>query len=176
MDKFQRSGVAADDVRSSNCLRAIRYDRGVSSYTQLALGLRSLAVKIIIFVILAGGFAWLIGGSIFPGSQVVNLPTFSWGNRQWHLRVTGNGRKPAPVSWELIANDGQSETKETLGVTGTWDSIEGPVFDATTMGFAIRTSGDGSSAWWIASVDLSGNVLARKASELEAQSLLRPGH
>lgn len=175
MDAF-RPGVAVEEFRRSNCGRTIRYDRGVSSYTQLALGLRSLAVKIIIFVILAGGFAWLIGGSIFPGSQVVNLPTFSWGNRQWHLRVTGNGRKPAPVSWELIADDGQSETKETLGVAGTWDSVDGPVFDATTMGFAIRTSGDETSTWWIASMDLSGNVLARKVSELEAQRLLRPAH
>lgn len=135
----------------------------MSSYTQLALGLRSLAVKIAIFLCLAGVLAWVIGGSIFPGSQVVNLPAFEWGSSTWHMQVRGNGRSPSPVVWRLLSSDpAGSEVVQTLGVLGEWSQVIGPFTGPEKLTLGICTMNDERPSWWIAEVDRNGTPSARQ--------------
>ncbi len=131
----------------------------MSSYVQLALGLRSLAVKIAIFVVFAGIFAWFIGGSIFPGSQVVNFPQLEWHGDKWHAQVTGNGRSPARVSWRLLrTNAAGDERVDDLGIVGVWRSFEEPRTTSAGLAFEIQSEVDGVLQRWTAVVDANGVV------------------
>ncbi|MBM4008280.1 MAG: hypothetical protein FJ285_01660 [Planctomycetes bacterium] len=147
----------------------------MAAFLQLLLGLRSLAIRIVIFVVLAGVFAWMIGGSIFPGSQVVNLPSFQWRQQAWNLQVTGNGNRAAPVRWRLLCVDARGDVVEqTLGIEGIWREVHGPVVHAGGMLIAAHAEGDGTSGWWIGSMSNDGTVGARAAaSEQEARMVLR---
>lgn len=158
--------------RSSE-LRSI--PKPVAGFLQLLLGLRSLAIRIVIFVVLAGVFAWMIGGSIFPGSQVVNLPSFQWRQQAWNLQVTGNGNRAAPVRWRLLRVDARGDVVEqTLGIEGIWREVHGPVVHAGGMLIAAHAERDGTSGWWIGSMTNDGTVSARAAaSEQEARMVLR---
>lgn len=131
----------------------------MSSYTQLILGLRSLALKIAVFVVLAGIFAWFLGGSIFPGSQVVNWPSFPWQDTQWHLQVTGNGNRPAPIRWRLYRQSADGgDALQTLGILGVWRQVHGPLMQADRVTFAIESDNDGTTTWWVAQIDSAGVV------------------
>jgi len=147
----------------------------VAAFLQLLLGLRSLAIRIVIFVVLAGLFAWMIGGSIFPGSQVVNLPSFQWRQQAWNLQVTGNGNRAAPVRWRLLSVDAKGEVVEhTFGIEGIWRQVHGPLVHAGGMMIAAHAERDGASSWWIGSISNDGVVNARAAaSEQEARMVLR---
>lgn len=147
----------------------------VAAFLQLLLGLRSLAIRIVIFVVLAGVFAWMIGGSIFPGSQVVNLPSFQWRQQAWNLQVTGNGNRASPVRWRLLAVDARGDVVEqTFGIEGIWREVHGPLVHAGGMLIAAHAERDGTSSWWIGSMANDGSVNARAAaSEQEARMVLR---
>jgi len=147
----------------------------VAAFLQLLLGLRSLAIRIVIFVVLAGVFAWLIGGSIFPGSQVVNLPSFQWRQQAWNMQVTGNGNRAAPVRWRLLCSDARGDVAEqSLGIEGIWREVHGPLVHAGGMLIAAHAERDGSTGWWIGSMSNDGTVNARAAaSEQEARMVLR---
>ncbi len=139
---------------------------------QVGLGLRSLAIKIAVFILFAGLFAWFLGGSIFPGSQVVNMPSFSWLGENWHAQVTGNGRAPAPCEWRLVRGvpDGE-ERIETCGLIGTWRSIIGPQFVNGAVVLGAEVQRDQFSTWWLISIDSKGVVVTRQlgtASDLFA--------
>lgn len=128
-----------------------------SSYTQVGLGLRSLAIKAAVFVVLAGLLAWTIGGSIFPGSQVVNCPALEWAGVKWHPQVTGNGRGPAPVEWRVLRTDTQGHsTSDALGVAGVWRQLRGPVIRDGAMIVAVESEVDGVRQWWTVSIDKDG--------------------
>ncbi len=128
-----------------------------SGYTQLGLGLRSLAIKAAVFVVLAGILAWTIGGSIFPGSQVVNCPAVEWGGAKWHAQVTGNGRAPSPVEWRLVKVDSNgNSTTPSLGVEGMWRGMWGPEVRGDAMVLAVESESGGAKQWWNVSVDKSG--------------------
>jgi hypothetical protein len=146
----------------------------VAAFLQLLLGLRSLAIRIVIFVVLAGLFAWMIGGSIFPGSQVVNLPSFQWRQQAWNLQVAGNGNRAAPVRWRLLSVDASGEVVEhTLGIEGIWRQVHGPLVYAGGMMIAAHAERDGASNWWVGSITNDGVVTARAAaSEQEALMLM----
>ena len=131
----------------------------MSSYVQLILGLRSLAIKIVIFVVLAGLFAWFVGGSIFPGSQVVNSPAFEWQGSKWHAQVTGNGRGPSAVQWQLIRVDEKgNDSVADLSVTGIWRNLQGPLMQSGSMMFGIESEQKNITTWWSAMIDSQGRI------------------
>lgn len=144
----------------------IAYSSTVSSYVQLVLGLRSLAFKTVVFVVLAGIFAWFVGGSIFPGSQVVNWPSFQWREDEWHLQVTGNGNHPAPIQWRLW-REGASGSKsvETLGIPGIWREVRGPLIQTDLVTFGVESEVDGKIACWIAQINADGIITQRQMSD-----------
>ncbi|MSR68846.1 MAG: hypothetical protein EXS17_00645 [Phycisphaerales bacterium] len=135
----------------------------MSSMYQVGLGLRSLAIKSAVFVLLAGIFAWVIGGSIFPGSQVVNLLSFPWQGETWHAQITGNGRSPAPVEWRLVrVRADESESIETFGLTGVWRAIYGPRFLTTGIVLGVEVQRDELATWWMITIDADGTAVTRQ--------------
>lgn len=141
-------------------------------YTQVLLGLRSLLIKVAVFVVLAAALAWFVGGSIFPGSQVVNCPAVEWAGSHWHAQVMGNGRRPAPVEWRIIrsTSTGDSEA-QSLGVAGTWRQMRGPVVTNGTLCYGIESDNEGVSKWWIVSIDADGKASAVEAPASRVLSL-----
>ncbi len=130
---------------------------------QVGLGLRSLAIKSAVFVLLAGLFAWVIGGSIFPGSQVVNLPSVHWQGETWHAQVTGNGRSPAPVEWRLVrVTADESERTESFGLIGVWREMYGPRLTNDGLLIGIELQRDEVTTWWIATVGAQGTAVTRQ--------------
>lgn len=133
---------------------------------QVALGLRSLAIKLAVFVVLAGVFAWFVGGSIFPGSQVVNGPAVEWAGVAWHPQVTGNGRHSAPVEWRIYRTDANGTAQaESFGVPSPWRQVHGPYLDNDGLSWKIESDANGTSDWWLVSIDRSGTVTVKKAPE-----------
>lgn len=132
---------------------------------QVALGLRSLAIKVVVFALLAGLFAWFLGGSIFPGSQVVNLPSFQWRTDNWHIQVAGNGRSPAPAHWRLIrVEPSGAEHNENFGLPGDWEALHGPVERSDGIIFGIERKFEGGTTWWTAMIDRQGITTTRQVA------------
>ncbi len=133
---------------------------------QVALGFRSLAIKTAVFVVLAGVFAWIVGGSIFPGSQVVNLPQFDWNGSTWHARVTGNGRSPALVRWDLVRTDSTGdEFVEDLGIPGKWRQLDWHAQSSARGSIEITTEVDGVLENWTAVPDAGGSIASRRKTD-----------
>ena len=82
---------------------------------QLALGFRSLLIKVFIFFVMAGLLAWALGGTLFPKPTVVNLP--GAGDVYWRLSSGGDLHG---LQWSLVRDD--QEIKK-----GHWQSVVGPV-------------------------------------------------
>jgi hypothetical protein len=82
---------------------------------QLALGFRSLLIKVAIFFVMAGLLAWALGGTLFPKPTVVDLP----GAGDVHWRVSSGGDLHG-LQWSLIRDDQEIKT-------GHWQSAVGPV-------------------------------------------------
>lgn len=134
---------------------------------QVGLGLRSLAIKSAVFVLLAGLFAWVIGGSIFPGSQVVNLPSFSWQGEQWHARVAGNGRSPAPAEWRLVrVTADENERIESFGLAGVWRAIYGPRISNDGVALGVEVQSNEITTWWLVTVGTEGATVTRQLGTL----------
>jgi hypothetical protein len=82
---------------------------------QLALGFRSLLIKVAVFFVMAGLLAWALGGTLFPKPTVVNLP--GAGDVYW--RVSSGGDLHG-LQWALIRDNQEIKT-------GHWQSVVGPV-------------------------------------------------
>ena len=130
----------------------------------LTLGLRALLINIVIFVLLAAALAWYLGGSLLPGRQTVNFPTFEWMGDDYHFRVIGHGTTPEPVRWELLHTlpDGDEE-RLTLGIDGRWRNVWGPLvhFGGVMIGLEVETRDD-TTQWWVAQIDRDRAVTTRE--------------
>ncbi len=121
----------------------------------VTLGLRALIVNVVVFVMLAAGLAWYLGGSLLPNRQAVHFPVFEWMGDDYHFRVIGHGTTPDPVRWELIhaLPDGDEE-RLTLGVDGKWRSVWGPLVQQSDLLIGLEVeAADGSTQWWVAQID-----------------------
>jgi hypothetical protein len=82
---------------------------------QLALGFRSLLIKVAVFFVMAGLLAWALGGTLFPKPTIVNLP----GAGAVYWRVSSGGEING-LQWSLMIGDQEIKT-------GRWQSAVGPV-------------------------------------------------
>ncbi len=107
---------------------------------QLALGFRSLLIKVAIFFVMAGLLAWALGGTLFPKPTVINLP--GAGDVHWRLSSGGdlNG-----LQWSLIQNGQEIKT-------GNWQSVVGPVIVDGRSWIATGNAGQ----WSIFKVTVGG--------------------
>jgi len=122
---------------------------------QLALGLRSLAVRFAVFVVLAALLAWILGGTLFPAPQRVNFPAWQFDGAAWNWRVSGSSTDAGPTAWTLFEHrDGDGVREQRFGLNGEWRQVWGPRFDAGTMmiGLALEPgpgSADQATQWWL---------------------------
>jgi hypothetical protein len=99
---------------------------------QLALGFRSLLIKISIFFVMAGLLAWALGGTLFPQPTIVNLP----GAGEVYWRVSSGG-KINGLLWTLMRDDEEIRS-------GHWQSVVGPVIVDGDAWIATGNSGQWS--------------------------------
>ena len=107
---------------------------------QLALGFRSLLIKVAIFFVMAGLLAWALGGTLFPKPTVVNLP--GAGDVYW--RVSSGGELHG-LQWSLIRDNQEIKT-------GHWQSVVGPVIVEGISWIATGNAGQ----WSISKVTAGG--------------------
>ena len=99
---------------------------------QLALGFRSLLIKAVIFFVMAGLLAWVLGGTLFPKPTIVNLP----GAGQIYWKMSSGGDIHG-LQWSLM--HGTQELK-----SGHWQSVVGPVIIDGIVWIATGNAGQWS--------------------------------
>lgn len=135
---------------------------------QVALGLRSLVVRLAVFVVLAALLAWVLGGTLFPSPQRVNFPAWEFAGSQWNWRVSGSGSDAGATSWTLFERLGEGDkTEQRFGIDGVWSSVWGPRFDGGEMllgvaakpsdrdrvgGSPSRAASPSNPEWWLVRV------------------------
>lgn len=114
---------------------------------QFALGLRSLAIKAAIFVIMAALLAWALGGTLWP--KPVRATDFKdsvyhKGGVYWRLDVGGKER--GEVRWSLMLNIPHRAV--TLIDEG-WDDVSGPVLaEGALYVAALSDPAEGGLGTW----------------------------
>ncbi|MDP7069940.1 MAG: hypothetical protein QF561_01155 [Phycisphaerales bacterium] len=107
---------------------------------QVALGLRSLVVRTIVFVVMAALLAWALGGTLWPRPvSAIQRPVVDASGSQWGWMVTVSSvdqevfytlARRREGQWELIEGGGPFPAVEPL-VTPVGTLPEGVVFMAT---------------------------------------------
>ncbi len=115
---------------------------------QLALGFRSLLVKLAVFFLLASLLAWTLGGTLWPRAEIVDLAPVSYGQKAWFLRLEVGGKHRGRALWRLmtLGPDGEPQPADERQ----WDDVAGPVLtrDGLFIGLcrAIRPRSGGASS------------------------------
>ena len=99
---------------------------------QVVLGFRSLLIKAVIFCVMAGLLAWILGGTLFPQPTDVNLP----GAGETYWRVSSRGELHG-LQWSLMQGDQEI-------MSGRWQSAIGPVILDGTVWIATGNAGQWS--------------------------------
>lgn len=121
---------------------------------QVALGLRSLALRLAIFLVLAALLAWALGGTLFPAAHRVNLPAWQFDGAAWNWRVTGSSIESGPTTWTLFERQDGRLREERFGLGDTWRQVWGPRFEqgAMMLGVRLEPAASGRQAapqWWV---------------------------
>lgn len=72
---------------------------------QVALGLRSLLVKLAIFFGLAAALVWVLGGTLFPRPVRVLYPAVEFAGATWQVRLSVGGEHPGEAWYELLMSE-----------------------------------------------------------------------
>lgn len=134
---------------------------------QLALGLRSLFVRLAIFVVMAALLAWALGGTLFPRAETAEYDAVSLEDRSWFWRLSVGGRRvpeldPLGVQWELMVREGDRRARRA--VDRSWVDVAGPVVAGDAVIVAGRPASDAGTPWDVAQV-VSGDEDAAWALE-----------
>ncbi|MFO0872872.1 MAG: hypothetical protein U0575_02720 [Phycisphaerales bacterium] len=121
---------------------------------QLALGLRSLVVRSVVFFALAAALVWVLGGTLFPRPERVDFPAISFASRQWHVRLSVGGDHPGEVRYELMSAAPHGEPVPFGGAfADTSELVATPEFLVTAM---RRLPQDGGG-WVLRVIDAAGH-------------------
>lgn len=90
---------------------------------QVALGLRSLLIKLTIFVVMAALLAWALGGSLFPRARTWETDGVSFAGAEWSWRLVLP--RGGEVRWELIRRSGDERVE--IVDAGPWLEVAGPI-------------------------------------------------
>ena len=114
---------------------------------QVALGFRSLLIKLAVFFVMAALLAWALGGTLFPRAEVAEFSAVSFGGRDWFWRLAVGGRETERVRWTMMVRtaDGKAEVFGTRH----WIDVAGPVATDEAIYFAGRASLNANEPWRI---------------------------
>jgi hypothetical protein len=117
---------------------------------QVALGFRSLLIKLAVFVVMAALLAWALGGTLWPRAEVVQFDPVSFDGREWSWRLSVGGREDGQLRWRLMvrASDGQIRPWDER----TWVEVAGPVATDGMLCYAGRASFNPAEPWRLATV------------------------
>lgn len=116
---------------------------------QVALGLRSLVVKLVLFVAFAALLAWALGGTLWPRPTVVNYPAIDFAGQAWSLQLAVSG-EPKQARWSLIRREGEKPAIEL----GDWAEATGPLLIDDRLIVAGRPAG--GAEWTVYRFSASG--------------------
>jgi hypothetical protein len=135
---------------------------------QVALGVRSLLIKIAIFVAMAALLAWALGGTLFPRAETADGAAVAWNGSTWRLRVAVGGDRPGQARWRLLQQKGDGDATEwSLPGFEHWSEAAGPVAAGDTLYVAFRDR-DGAQ-WTVAEMTASGVTTSTLPDRLEVE-------
>ncbi|MHC5029200.1 MAG: hypothetical protein ACYTGR_20815, partial [Planctomycetota bacterium] len=109
---------------------------------QVALGLRSLFIRLAVFFVMAALLAWALGGTLWPRTEEHLYESLNWEGRDWSWRQSIGGSVPGHIAWQMVSIDGE---KKAVPIDDRiWRSGAGPIIAEGTLYFA----GLGSDARW----------------------------
>lgn len=124
---------------------------------QVALGLRSLAFKLAIFVVMAALLAWALGGTLWPRAERIDGDRVTFAGTEWHLRMTvgGSGPSDGELRWHLMrTNDSRSEPVDE---DAEWVDAAGLMVVDDALFVALRRADAApGSGWLIRRIDAAG--------------------
>jgi hypothetical protein len=121
---------------------------------QLTLGLRSLVIKLAVFVVMAALLAWALGGTLWPRPEVVDFAPITFQGREWFPQLTVSRRRPEPVEWRLLVRNG--EGRADPADPGVWRDMAPPIVVGEALYYAGLTGGIKLNAWQLIRIDGSG--------------------
>jgi hypothetical protein len=107
---------------------------------QVALGFRSLFVKLSVFFVMASLLAWALGGTLWPRAEIVDYQGTSLGDQTWFWRLSVGGKQRGRASWQLMTRQRNQEPRSADGRS--WDDCAGPVSAQGKIWFAGRSGFD----------------------------------
>jgi hypothetical protein len=117
---------------------------------QVALGFRSLLIKLAVFVIMAALLAWALGGTLWPRAEVVEFDPVSFDGREWYWRLSVGGRQDGQVRWSMMVRDANGEARPWE--ERTWVEVAGPVATEEMLCYAGRASFNPAEPWRLATI------------------------
>ncbi len=127
---------------------------------QLALALRSFAVKATVFVALAAGFAWMLGGQLFPGWRAVHLDAVRTKLHEWSLVVEGHASRAGEGRWRIertrLTDDDSRARVDLLESLCTF--ALGPVLEEDRVVVFARGMANGDEQWWRVTFGDDGSI------------------
>lgn len=80
---------------------------------QVTLGLRSLAIKLAVFFVLAALLAWVLGGTLWPRPVTADMLGVQFAGQNWFWRLSVGGERPGVARWTLMQSEsGDIRAKE----------------------------------------------------------------
>lgn len=122
---------------------------------QVALGFRSLFIRLAVFVAMAALLAWALGGTLFPRAEIADGPAVSWHGATWRLRLELGGESHGLVRW-LLLRQAPGAKPEPWALTGfeRWVEASGPVPTDERLYVAFRDHD--ATAWTMAAISDTG--------------------
>ncbi len=125
---------------------------------QVALGFRSLAIKLSIFFVMAALLAWALGGTLspklWPRPKVVDFDGVSFNEQEWYWRLSVGGSDDHEVRWAMMKRD---ETGVATPIdTRAWVEVAGPVAANGKLYYAGRAFFNPNEPWRIECIDEAG--------------------
>jgi len=116
--------------------------------SQVVLGLRSLVIKLAIFVVMAALLAWALGGTLFPKPFVVEFieDAVEHGDVSYFWRLTLDSRAKTAGEWQFVAKQGSST--KPIGKLK-WNNAAAPVRAGSDLYFGCM---DADGHWFIVRV------------------------
>ena len=110
---------------------------------QIALGFRSLFVKVAIFFAMASLLAWALGGTLWPRAESADLGGVDFDAQAWYWRISVGGREENRVRWQLMVRDDAAEDAPID--ERTWAEVAGPVVGSDGMYYGTLAHSGGWS-------------------------------
>jgi hypothetical protein len=142
---------------------------------QLALGLRSLLVKIAIFVVMAALLAWALGGTLWPRTEVVRLTPVAFAGRQWFWQLAVGGRERGQMRYRLMVAAASAGGRAAPVDDRWWADVAGPVVGGDGLYYAGLAAPDVTGTWSLERIvgSVSAMVLAAPDRLAVEQQLAR---